>query len=163
MILRSDTSPRTELLFVCHGNICRSVAAEMVMRQLIDLSDLNSRFSAASAAVSAEELGNDIYPPMKQALRRAGIPFERHYARQINRTDYEHFDHIIAMDNSNMRRLRSVFGGDPQQKLSLLLTWAGRPGREIDDPWYTCDFDGSLRQIQIGCRGLLDELLRQRG
>jgi len=146
------------ILMVCHGNICRSVAAEMVLKHLVRSSGLSGRIAIDSAAVSSEELGNDIYPPMKQALTRAGFPVERHRARQITRADYTRYDLIIGMDDSNLRRMRNAFGGDPDKKLSYLLDHCGRAGREIDDPWYTRDFDGALRQIVDGCRGLLEEI-----
>ena len=142
-------------LFVCHGNICRSAAAEMVTLKLLEDRGLTGRVTVDSAATSAEELGCDVYPPMKRALGAAGVPCRPHQARQTVRGDYGRYDHIICMDHANYRRLLSIYGGDPQAKLSLLSDWAGHPGREIDDPWYTGEFDKALRQIMAGCEGLL--------
>ena len=148
------------VLFVCHGNICRSAAAEMVMRKLVRDRKMEDRFEIASAATSREEIGNDVYPPMKRALQAAGIPSLPHAARQVGRDEYGRWDHIIGMDDENMWNLARLFGDDPEKKLSMMMDWAGQPGREIDDPWYTRDFQGSLRQIIMGCEGLLASLTR---
>ena len=142
------------ILFICHGNICRSVAAEMVLKQMAREKGRRD-LKIASAAATREEIGNDIYPPMKKALIEAGYECERHAARQTTRADYAAWDHIIGMDDENMWDMRHIYGGDPEKKLSMLLDWAGEPGREIDDPWYTRDFRGVLRQIEEGCRGLM--------
>ena len=112
----------------------------------------------ASAAATREEIGNDIYPPMKRALLAAGYECEHHAARQTTRADYGKWDYISGMDDENMWDMNHIYGGDPEGKLSLLLDWAGTPGREIDDPWYTRDFNGVLRQIETGCRGLLEKV-----
>ncbi len=144
----------TKILFVCHGNICRSAAAEMVLKQMAREEGRND-LRIASAAATREEIGNDIYPPMKKALLEAGYECERHAARQTTRADYGQWDYIIGMDDENMWDMRHIYGGDPEKKLSMMLDWAGMPGREIDDPWYTRDFRGALRQIEDGCRGLL--------
>ena len=111
-----------------------------------------------SAAATREEIGNDIYPPMKKALLAAGYVCEPHAARQTTRADYGQWDYIIGMDDENMWDMKRIYGGDPDGKLSMLLSWAGQPGREIDDPWYTRDFNGVLKQIEEGCRGLLKEV-----
>ena len=142
-----------KILFICHGNICRSVAAEMVMKQIIREKGLRG-WQIASAATTREEIGNDIYPPMKRALLAAGYACEPHAARQTTRADYGQWDRIIGMDDENMWDMKRIYGGDPEGKLSLLTDWAGTPGREIDDPWYTRDFSGALKQIEAGCRGL---------
>ncbi len=146
-----------KILMICHGNICRSAAAEMVLKQMARENGLRD-LRIASAAATREEIGNDIYPPMKKALLAAGYECEPHAARQTNRTDYSQWDYIIGMDDENMWDMRRIYGGDPDGKLSMLLDWAGMPGREIDDPWYTRDFSGALRQIEQGCRGLLTAL-----
>ena len=143
------------ILFLCHGNICRSAAAEMVLRQMVSLRKDLPEMLIDSAAATREEIGNDIYPPMKKALAAAGYRCHPHAARQTTRADYGRFDHIIGMDEENMWDMRRIYGGDPEGKLSMLLDWAGMPGREIDDPWYTRDFTGVLRQIEAGCRGIL--------
>ena len=150
----------TKILFVCHGNICRSAAAEAVLKQMAEEAGRRD-LRIASAAATREEIGNDIYPPMKKALVNAGYRCAPHAARQTVRADYREFDHIIGMDDENMWDMKYIYGGDPDGKLSMLLDWAGKPGREIDDPWYTRDFTGALRQIEEGCRGILERISRQ--
>ena len=144
-----------KILFICHGNICRSVAAEMVLRQMARERGIGW-ISADSAAATREELGNDIYPPMKKALREAGYLCEPHAARQTVQADYSRYDLLIGMDTENLFDMKRICGGDPDGKISLLRSWAGEPGLEIDDPWYTRDFRGALQQIKAGCAGLLD-------
>ena len=147
-----------KILFVCHGNICRSAAAEMVLKQMAREQGRRD-LGIASAAATREEIGNDIYPPMKRALTAAGYVCEPHAARQTVRADYDRWDYIIGMDDENMWDMKRIYGGDPEGKLSMLLDWAGAPGREIDDPWYTRDFSGVLKQIEEGCRGLLRQIV----
>ncbi len=147
-----------KILFVCHGNICRSAAAEMVLLQMAEEAGVSSRFSVSSAATTREEIGNDLYPPMRRALRAAGYICHPHAARQMIRSDYGKWDYLIGMDEENLADMRRICGGDPDGRMSMLLDWAGKPGREIDDPWYTRDFDGALRQIEEGCRALLSHL-----
>ena len=152
-----------KILFVCHGNICRSVAAEMVLRQMIDEARPGSlpEISVESAAATREEIGNDIYPPMKRALQARGYVCHHHAAWQTTRADYDRFDYIIGMDSENLYDMRRIYGGDASGKISLLRAWAGQPGREIDDPWYTRNFEGVLSQIEEGCRGLLSALAQR--
>ena len=140
-----------KILFICHGNICRSPAAEMVMRGLTD------RAEVASAAVSSEEEGNPIYPPMLQALKRQGISVHPHFARRMQATEYRHYDHIVCMDRWNLSSLRRLCNGDPEGKISLLLSWAGED-RDVADPWYTRDFDSALADIERGCRAMVKTL-----
>ena len=142
------------ILFICHGNICRSAAAEMVMKQMAREQGRRD-LQIASAAATREEIGNDIYPPMKKALAAAGYQCERHAARQTTRAEYSQWDYIVGMDDENMWDMRHIYGGDPDGKLSMLLDWAGKPGQEIDDPWYTRDFGGVLKQIEEGVAGLM--------
>ena len=151
------------ILFICHGNICRSAAAEMVLRQMVSKENRLPPVQVSSAAATREEIGNDIYPPMKKALAAAGYTCHPHAARQTVRADYEKYDRIIGMDSENMWDMKRIYGGDPKGKLSLLLDWAGMPGQEIDDPWYTRDFSGSLREIEDGCRGIISRLLSSVG
>ena len=146
------------ILFICHGNICRSAAAEAVLNQIAREMGAEDKIRAESAAATTEEIGNDIYPPMKKALEKAGYVCARHAARQTTRADYSQWDYIIGMDDENMWDMKHIYGGDPEGKLSMLLDWAGQPGREIDDPWYTRDFAGALKQIEEGCRGLLERI-----
>lgn len=150
----------TKILFVCHGNICRSVAAEMVLKQMAREAGRKD-LEIASAAATREEIGNDIYPPMKKALLAAGYACELHAARQTTRADYSRWDYIIGMDDENMWDMKRIYGGDPEGKLSLLLSWAGQRGQEIDDPWYTRDFSGVLRQIEEGCEGILGRIRKE--
>ena len=146
-----------KVLFVCHGNICRSAAAEMVMRQKLEKGGM-PQVAVSSAATTREEIGNDIYPPMKKALLARGYRCEPHAARQTVRGDYDRFDFLIGMDTENLYDMKRIYGGDPLGKVSLLRDWAGEPGMEIDDPWYTRDFSGALAQIERGCRGILERL-----
>ena len=147
-----------KILFCCHGNICRSVAAEMVLKQMAR-EQRRYDLQISSAATTREEIGNDIYPPMKKALLAAGYLCEPHAARQTTRSEYGQWDCIIGMDDENMWDMKRIYAGDPDGKLSMLLDWAGTPGREIDDPWYTRDFAGVLKQIEEGCRGLLQFII----
>ncbi len=147
----------TRILFVCHGNICRSPMAEFVMKHLVREAGLENRFEVVSAATSTEEIGNDIYPPVKRLLHEKGIPFTRHSAHQITKNEYAHYDHIIVMDNYNLRNLERVIGPDTAGKVSRLRDFTDSPG-EIADPWYTGNFDLTYRQVADSCRCLLARL-----
>ena len=142
------------ILFVCHGNICRSPMAEFIMKDLVQKAGLESEFEIASAAVSAEELGNPVYPPARRKLAEHGISCQGKTARRITKADYEAYDLILGMDQSNMRGMNRTFGGDPEHKLHLLLEFAGRPG-EVADPWYTGDFEATWQDVLEGCQGIL--------
>ena len=143
-----------KVLFICHGNICRSPMAEFVMKQLVAQAGREQEFLIESAAVSTEEIGNDIYPPAKRKLTEKGVPFTRHAARQITREDYQYYDYIICMDRSNLRLMRYLIGEDTLGKVSLLLEWAG-VSRDVADPWYTGDFEAAYCDILQGCQALL--------
>lgn len=145
------------ILFVCHGNICRSPMAEFILKELVRQAGMESRFRIASAATSREELGNPLYPPARQALATHGIPCSSHAARQITKEDYSTFDLIIGMDEQNRKNLLRFFDGDPEGKISLLLDHTPTPG-PVADPWYTGDFEAAWRDINRGCRALLAEL-----
>ena len=146
------------ILFVCHGNICRSPMAEFVMKDLVRQKGLTEKYEIASAATSREEIGNPVYPPARRKLAEYGIACAGHAARQMTRQDYEHFDLILGMDHANIRNIQRIASGDPDQKVSLLLDHAGRQGQEVADPWYTDDFDAAWNDILDGCEGLLSEL-----
>ena len=149
------------ILFVCHGNICRSPMAEFVMKDLIQKKGLESRFEIASAATSREEIGNPVYPPAKRKLAQHGIGCNGHQARQMTRSDYERYDYIIGMDRANLRNINRITGGDPKGKISLLLDHTDRTGQEVSDPWYTGDFEETWKDVLEGCSCLLAELGRR--
>ena len=146
------------ILFVCHGNICRSPMAEFVMKDLVKKAGLEDEFYIESAATSTEELGNPVHYGTRSILKRHGIPCDGKYARQMTRSDYAEFDMLIAMDQRNLRNMERFTGGDPAGKVSLLLDYAGRSGEEVADPWYTGDFQATWDDVLEGCTGLLEEL-----
>ena len=140
-----------KILFVCHGNICRSPMAEFVLKDLVEKAGLSDRFEIASVAVSREELGNPVYPPARRELQLHGIRCDGHAARQITAADLAHFDHIYYMDTSNARYLHRLFG-DQAAKCRPLLS------RDVADPWYCGNFDEAYRDIVEGCENILKEL-----
>ena len=147
-----------KLLFICHGNICRSPMAEFVMKYLVAKKGRANEFVIASAATTNEEIGNDIHPGTRRKLIQVGIPFTRRQARRMNRDDYREYDLILAMDDENLEDIRYICGGDPDGKVHLLLEYAPIPLRDIADPWYTGNFDDTFDDILAGCTGLLDRL-----
>ena len=147
----------TKILFVCHGNICRSPMAEFVMKDLVEKQGVEDRFEIASAATSTEELGNPVYPPARRKLAEHGIPCAGHAAHQMTRSEYEYYDYVVLMDRYNARNILRNIGSDDQGKLSMLMDYTNRPG-DVADPWYTGDFEATWRDVLEGCTGLLDEL-----
>lgn len=147
-----------KVLFVCHGNICRSPMAEFVMKKLVEDAGLAAQFHIESAATSREELGNPVYPPARRKLAEHGISCAGHAARQMTRADYEKNDLLIGMDQENLRNMQRICGGDPDGKISLLMAHTSRPGN-VADPWYTGDFEATWRDVAEGCRCLLAELM----
>ena len=147
-----------KILFVCHGNICRSPMAEAVFRHMLEERGLGERFAVDSAAVSAEEIGNPVYPEANRTLVAHGLPASNHHAWQLTRADYDRYDFFIGMDQENIYRMRQIFGGDSQHKVGLLLAYTEHP-REVEDPWYTGRFDRVFDLITQGCQALLETLL----
>lgn len=146
----------TRILFICHGNICRSIMAQCVMTQLVKERGLSSDYEIDSAAVSAEELGNPIYPPAARKLREKGVEILPHRARQMTRADHERFDLVVFMERYNLSGLRRITGGH-EDRLFRLLDFTDAPG-DVADPWYTGDYETAYQDILRGCRALLDAL-----
>ena len=145
-----------KILFICHGNICRSPMAEFVMKDLVKNAGLEKEFLIESAATSTEEIGNPVYPPARRKLAEHGIDCSGKTARQLQRGDGERYDLLIGMDRANLRNMRRICGGDG--KIHLLMEYAGKPDREVADPWYTGDFEATWQDVLAGCRGLLKSL-----
>lgn len=144
----------TKILFVCHGNICRSPMAEFVMKDLVRKAGRAEEFSIASAATSTEEIGNPVYPPARRMLASHGIDCAGKTARQLRKADYAQYDYLIGMDQANFRNMQRMCGGDPDGKIHLLLDFTDRPG-QVADPWYTGDFQAAWDDVLEGCEGLL--------
>ena len=142
------------ILFVCHGNICRSPMAEFVLRRKAAEAGIADRLEIASAATSSEELGNPVYPPARRILQAHGISCAGKTARRITPEDYRRYDLLIGMDRANIINMRRCFSGDPEGKLRLLLD-----PDEVSDPWYTDDFEQTWQDVNEGCDRLLAELL----
>ena len=136
-----------KILFVCHGNICRSPMAEFVMKDMVEKNGVSEEFEIASAATSTEEIGNPVYPPAKRKLAEHGISCEGKTARQMTKEDYAYYDYIIAMDRFNLRNMTRFVGNDPDNKVSLLMDFTSHPG-DVADPWYT----GILKKQNIESR-----------
>lgn len=147
---------KTRILFVCHGNICRSPMAEFVMKDLVKKAGLEDEFYIESAATSTEEIGNEVYPPAKRKLAEHGIGCKGKTARQMTRSDYDRFDLLIGMDEWNIRNMNRICGGDAEGKIHMLLDYTDRPG-DVADPWYTGNFDATWRDVLEGCEGILEE------
>ena len=152
----------TKILFLCHGNICRSPMAEFVMKDMVKKAGLEQDFQIESAATSTEEIGNPVYPPARRKLAEHGIDCAGKTARQLRNSDYEEFDLLIGMDRTNLRSMYRICGGDFADKMHLLMDFTDRPD-EVADPWYTDDFDATWRDVEEGCRGLLNYLTKERG
>ena len=149
------------VLFVCHGNICRSTMAEYVMKYLIIQEGLSDEFYIDSAATSREEIGNGVHRGTRDKLKEVGIPCGNHRARQMTIRDYEEFDYIIGMDTWNIRNIMHIIGTDAKRKVSMLLDYTDRGGMDIADPWYTGNFDKTYEDVLEGCSGLL-KFLREK-
>ncbi len=153
------------VLFICHGNICRSPMAEFVMKKLVSDANFADHFQIASAATSTEEIwngiGDPVYPPAKAELARHGISCEGKRARQVTKADYAEYDYLIGMDSANIRNMLRIFGGDPDGKVARLLSYAGSE-RDISDPWYTGEFGTTYNDVLEGCTAFL-QYLQQNG
>lgn len=147
----------TKILFVCHGNICRSPMAEFVMRDMVNKAGLSDSFHIASAATSTEEIGNPVYPPVKRLLAGYGISVDGKTARQMTKKDYENYDLLIGMDGANYRNMNRICGGDKQNKIHLLMDFTNSP-HDVADPWYTRNFDETWNDVNEGCKALLQKL-----
>ena len=139
-----------KILFVCHGNICRSPMGEYILKNMVAQQGRSADFEIDSAAVSREEIGNGVYPPARRELEKRGVPCGGHRARQITMEDYRHFDRIYYMDHSNARLLRRMLPKDPEKIRPLLP-------RDVADPWYTGDFAQTFEDLSEGCRLILEE------
>lgn len=151
-----------KILFICHGNICRSPMAEFIMKALVKAKGLEDYFYTESAAVSNEEYGNPIYPPARRCLNAHGIWFDPNKkARTITKEDYARFDRLICMDSSNIKRLKRIIPSDPENKIHLLMSYTSH-SRNVDDPWYSGDFEQAFQDILEGCSALLNSIITTR-
>ena len=144
-----------KILFVCHGNICRSPMAEFVMKDMVRKAGLETRFVIESKAARRDELGNDTHYGTRAKLRQMGIPFAKRRATLLSKADYAAYDYLVAMDAENVHDMLRLFGGDPEKKITMLLQFAGE-NREVADPWYTGNFDETYEDVVKGCKGLLE-------
>ena len=149
-----------KVLFICHGNICRSPMGEFILKKMVQQMGLEKQFQIASAATSTEEIGNPVYPPARQKLKEHGIDCTGKTAVQLRRSDYEAYDYFLCMDRWNVKNTLRIFGGDPMNKVSLLLSWCGQE-KEVADPWYSGDFDTAYQDIERGCRAFLQQILQK--
>ena len=146
------------ILFICHGNICRSPTAEFVMKHLVKQAGLEDQFNIASAATHTDELGEPVYPPSRKKMAENGIDCSGKYARLMRPDDYEKYDLLIGMDDENSRFMKRMYNPDNENKLKNLMDYAGKIGASVADPWYTRDFELTWQDINAGCRGLLENL-----
>ena len=147
-----------KVLFICHGNICRSTMAEFIFKDMVAKKGLDDVFEIASAATSREEIGNPVHPGTKRILDGLGISCKGKTAVQTTRRDYDHYDYIVGMDSWNMRNMSKIYGGDPDNKLYKLLEFAGS-SNDVADPWYTGNFEVTYRDVKAGCEGLLNRIM----
>ena len=146
-----------KILFVCHGNICRSPMAEFLMKELIEKAGRVAEFEISSAATSDEEIGNPVYPPIQELLSKRSISCKGKTARQLRRDNYDRYDYFVGMDSANRRNMLRLFSNDPKGKVSLLLDYTDHP-RDVADPWYTRNFAQAEKDIEEGCIAFLSTL-----
>ena len=146
------------IIFICHGNICRSPTAEFVMKHLVKQAGLENEFNIASAATHTDELGEPVYPPSRKKMAENGIDCSGKYARLMRPDDYEKFDLLIGMDDENQRYMKRMYNPDREGKIKNMMDYAGKIGASVADPWYTRDFELTWQDINAACRGLLEEL-----
>ena len=156
---------KIKVLFICHGNICRSPMAEFIFKDMVEKQNIFRQFYIASAATSTEEIwngiGNPVYPPAREILAQHGISCDGKRAVQLTRADYEKYDYLIGMDSANMRNMKHMLGGDSDGKMYKLMSFAGSD-RDVADPWYTRNFEVTYRDVEEGCKGLLTFLVPQK-
>lgn len=148
----------TKVLFVCHGNICRSPMAEFILKDMVKKAGVDKEFEIKSAATSTEEIGNPVYPPARAKLAEHDISCKGKKAVQMTKEDYEYYDYIIAMDRHNLRNMKRFIGNDEKKKVSLMMDYTDRCG-DVADPWYTGDFETTWKDIYEGCRGFLGKIM----
>lgn len=152
----------TKILFICHGNICRSPMAEFIFKDMVSKQNISDRYYISSAATSTEEIwngvGNPVYPPAREELAKHGISCQGKRAVQVSKADYQKYDYLLCMDSNNIRNLRRIIGSDPEDKVRLLLDYTDRVGASIADPWYTGDFSVTYRDIVDGLEGFMKYL-----
>lgn len=162
--IKGDKNTMIKVLFLCHGNICRSPMAEFILKDMVTKKGLDEQFQIASGATSTEEIwngvGNPVYPPARDELAKHGISCEGKQAVRIKKEDYDQYDFLIGMDFANIRNMKRIFGGDPEGKIKLLMEYAGA-SREVADPWYTGKFDVTYRDILTGCEALFEYLQKE--
>lgn len=146
---------RTRILFICHGNICRSAMAQCVMQHMVDEAGLSDAFTIDSAATTNEEIGNPLYPPARKKLAEEGVPIVPHRARRVQAGEHEGWDYIVTMDEENMRHLRRIFGPENMGRVRKLMSYVGVQ-RDVADPWYTGDFDSCYDDVLAGCKDLME-------
>lgn len=144
-----------KILFICHGNICRSPMAEMVLKEMVRKKNITKDFHISSAATSTEEIGNNVHPGARKKLAEERIPCETRQAVQVRKKDYILYDFLVVMDSNNYRNLMRIIGGDTEHKVYRMLDFTDRKGQDIADPWYTGDFDRTYEDIVEGCEGML--------
>ncbi|MCD8020809.1 MAG: low molecular weight phosphotyrosine protein phosphatase [Clostridiales bacterium] len=149
------------VLFICHGNICRSPMAEFIFKDMVEKRGLADNFTIESCATSTEEIGRSLHPGARAKLDQMGIPHQRRRARRLTKKDYEDFDYLLCMDEWNVRNTRRIIRKDPDDKVHMLLEYAGQR-REIADPWYTDNFDETYDDLILGCEAFLQYLKENR-